>query len=181
MTLDKVLLAIIFSSLMILPGCMESEDKVSTLSIEVTDAITDDYSNVYVNFTSVEVHGTDSKWVTVVDEESSVDLLTLGREGITELLGDSVLEAGKYTQIRMHVDSAYAIDKQGEIVDVKTPKKIKINRPFTLEEGEDMTIIIDIDLERSLKEKDSGLELQPVIGYVDDGKEKTVDPTVESE
>ena len=52
MTLDKVLVAIIFSSLMILPGCMESEDKVSTLSIEVTDAITDDYSNVYVNFTS---------------------------------------------------------------------------------------------------------------------------------
>ena len=175
------MIALIFSLLMILPGCIESEEKVSTLSIEVTDSITENYSNVYVNFTSVEVHGTDAKWITIVDEESSVDLLTLGREGITELLGDAELEAGKYTQIRMHVDSAYAIDKQGEIVDVNTPKKIKINRPFTLEEGEDMTIVIDIDLERSLKEKDSGLELKPVIGYVDDGKEKTLDPPVESE
>jgi hypothetical protein len=87
-------------------------------------------------------------WVTVVQGPKTVDLVQV--KGIKDLLGETTLKAGKYTQIRVYVDSATAtIDGQTQTMKIPSGA-IKFIHPFTIEENKTTSIIIDFNADKSV-------------------------------
>lgn len=87
-------------------------------------------------------------------EDSSFNLLELSN-GITALLGEVVVPAGHYKEIRMHIKDAEVILTDGSVYDLKIPSsnasglKIKINPSLFLNEGEIVELLLDVDVSRS--------------------------------
>lgn len=99
-------------------GVYSSSGGTGTLSLGLTDSITDDYDAVYVTIKEVRVHmsggetdgedgngngdGDDeaSSWKVIVSGNTTYNLLELVN-GVIEQLGVGELEAGHYTQMRL--------------------------------------------------------------------------------
>jgi hypothetical protein len=126
-----------------------------TIQVLVTDAPKHDVSRVELTVTEVDVHkaggdGESGNWTTLDIQEETFNLLDL-QNGLTMLLADGEIEAGKYTQLRMTVfevivDYDDVVGAQAEV-----PSGIlKFVRPFTLEAGGNITLIVDIDAAKSV-------------------------------
>ena len=112
-------------------------------------------SRVELTVSEVEVHkaggdGESGKWMTFDIQEETFNLLDL-QNGLTMLLADGEMEAGTYTQLRMTVfevivDYDDVVGKQAEV----PSGKLKFVRPFTLEAGGTITLIVDIDAAKSV-------------------------------
>lgn len=170
-------------------GCTDSGGEGSA-SIYVKDAPTDEFAEIHVVFTQVEVHfagnGSDaedsgdnetedgdheddgtSSWKTLFENEEGADVDLRAANGTAAaFLGEADLAVGKYTQIRIHVSEAYGIDHDGERHEFSVPSStLKIVRPFDVHADEETQIVVDYDLDRSLtKAGPTGWKLTPVIG-----------------
>jgi PKD repeat protein len=100
----------------------------------------------------------DTGWYTIVNESQTFDLIAL--QDVTELLGEKNLTAGKYTQIRLTVESAViTLNESGTIVehDLEIPsEKIKLIKPFTIVDNETTVLTLDFDVYKSIHETGSG-------------------------
>ena len=124
-----------------------------TIEIQVTDPPPPDIEHYMVTLSSVEVHkakaGEGSPWITIFDGDRTFDLIDLGE--IQEFLADSIVGAGLYTQIRLHVASATLTLADGEEVSAKVPsEKIQIVRPFRVVANETTVLLLDFDGDRSI-------------------------------
>lgn len=161
-------------------GCVTGDGGDGSASFYVKDAPSDEFKHVNVTFSEVQVHFAgngssedaadeegDGQWITVVDEERTVDLLNFQQEDSRAFLGEANLTAGTYTQIRVTVDDAYGIsadDGSREDITVSSGT-VKVVRSFEIAEGEETRVILDIDLDRSLREQGNGQwRMTPVIG-----------------
>jgi len=124
-----------------------------------------------INETTEEMSATESNetvdagWITVVDEIQTVDLLQF--TDVSKVLGQKVLDSGKYTQIRLKIDSG-SVTIDGETHDLTIPSKVlKLNRGFELEPNIELKLILDFNVEKSLVEtgKDE-YKLKPVIAVI---------------
>jgi len=107
----------------------------------------------------------DTGWITVVDEIQTVDLLQF--TDVDQVLGQKTLDSGKYTQIRLKIDSG-TVTIDGETYDVKIPSKVlKLNRGFELEPNIELKLTLDFNVEKSLvgNGKDKYI-LKPVIAVI---------------
>ncbi len=173
-------------------GCVGDSGQGSA-SIYVKDAPTDDFDEIHVVFTKVELHraGDDNDtsddnetddadegddeggagWITVYENASGQDIDLLAANGNkAAFLGESDLAAGKYTQIRIHATEAYGI-QDGERKDfILSNNVLKVPKPFTVEADMETKIVIDYDLDRSIKQQGGGplseptYRMTPVIG-----------------
>ena len=126
-----------------------------TIKVLVTDAPAHDVSSVNVTVSQVEVHrvgndGESGNWTTLDVLEDTFNLLDL-QNGLTMLLANGEVEAGRYTQLRMTVfevivDYDDVVGKQAEV----PSGKLKFVRPFTLEADGEITLIVDIDAAKSV-------------------------------
>jgi len=124
-----------------------------------------------INETTEEITATESNeteavgWIIVVDEVQTVDLLQL--TDVSEVLGQKDLDSGKYTQIRLKIDSG-TVTVDGETHDLTIPSKVlKLNRGFELEPDVDLKLILDFNVEDSLVETGKGkFKLKPVIAVI---------------
>jgi len=86
----------------------EEQTGSGTVILSITDSPIDSstVSGVYITINEIEVHTSDSGWLTMEDFEGprTFNLLELTR-GETNLLGSLELEEGNYTQIRFMVDA----------------------------------------------------------------------------
>ena len=130
-----------------------------TIQVLVTDAPAN-ISEVNVKVTEVEVHkagvdGEPGMWITlkIANEGQPFNLLDL-QDGLTMLLAEgNKVESGKYTQLRMTVFSVIVKTDDGpeDGYQAKVPNdKLNFVRPFTLEEGETICLIVDIDANKSI-------------------------------
>jgi hypothetical protein len=126
-----------------------------TVRVLVTDAPNHDVSRVELTVSEVEVHkaGSDNEsgnWTTLKVQEETFNLLDL-QNGLTMLLADGEIEAGTYTQLRMTVFSVVVDydDVVGATAEVPSGK-LKFVRPFTLEAGGTITLMVDIDATKSV-------------------------------
>jgi len=91
-------------------------------------------------------------WYTIVEESQTFDLMAL--QGVTDVLGEEELTAGKYTQIRLTVEKAeITINNSGEIElhDLKIPSnKVKLIKAFWIYEGEETVLTLDFDVYESV-------------------------------
>ncbi len=116
---------------------------------------------IFIKHIDVHKAGNDSSsgWYTINDSLRSFDLLTL-RNGAGALLGDSVLSAGDYTQIRLILeDGNYAINngvKHNLTIPSGMQAGIKLNHEFTIESGNLYELILDFNVDKSIQVTGNG-------------------------
>ena len=169
-----VIIAVV-CALVLLSGCVEvqdetgngeSESKISFTEIRVGDMPTEDFSHVNVTFSEIKLHSTESGWVSIPLDTTTVDLIYLHINNLTEQLGIGEIEIGNYTKLWIVVDNASGMLKStGETVYFDVPSDtLKIQHLFKFEKGNN-TITVDIDLDNSIHEYGNGelYKLLPVI------------------
>jgi hypothetical protein len=115
------------------------------------------FDSVIIFVSRVEVHraGSDdnSGWFVINNTLSSYDLLQL-RNGASAVLGDSILQSGDYTQIRLILaDGNYVIDngiKHDLTVPSGSQTGIKLNHGFTIEPNTLYELMLDFNVDKSI-------------------------------
>ena len=153
-------------------GCVTTEKGMLTLKI--TDAPGDlNISKALVTISYVEVHmgsggnNSSAEWITVVNESQQFDLIQL--ENVTDVLGNSTLDVGIYTQIRLHISEAL-VTIDGEQYDLEIPSKtVKLVNQFIIQPGVTTTLILDFDIKDSVHKTGSDKYiLQPTIRVIEE-------------
>jgi len=143
-----------------LSGCVQSQVGTGTLVMKITDAPTDlNITKALVTISNVEVHlaaanedvnaTNETGWFTVVKEEKTFDLIKI--KDVKELLGNSELKAGKYTQVRLNVNKALVTIDGAEHVLTIPSKTVKLVKPFNIVENQTTTLTLDFDAKESIK------------------------------
>ena len=156
-------------------GCSndDSDEKTARLMVRMTDA-PGDYDAVFVDVTDVMIKasataGEEEGWVSVGNVQKGVyDLLEL-TGGVTELIANSQVPAGFYTQMRLVLGNNNSVIINGETQPLSTPSaqqsglKLQLNQE--LEAGEEYEFLLDFDVDRSIVSAGSagGFILKPVI------------------
>jgi hypothetical protein len=168
-----------------LAGCAASSD--SSASAYIKDAPqTLTFKEVHLVITKVSIHQSASGNGTGDDNStagwkelfsgSGTDVNLMNATGNKAFfLGSADLDSGKYQQMRITASSAYGINLAGSRVAIDLPEKeLKVVKGFKLEAGKQTQLVLDIDLEKSLKQRtDTTWEFKPVIGKLYAGiKEK---------
>jgi len=119
---------------------------VGTIQIRVTDPPPPEADSVLVEVGEIEIHraaGSDSQWITIVGEPVTFDLLKIAE--VQKFLGSQEVPEGAYTQVRFVITKATVI-VDGEEHDASVPSgKLKLIRPFQVEEGEMTLVLLDFD------------------------------------
>jgi len=172
--LSKLALAVAVASAAIVLGACTGADepatpttapveRAGTLEVRVTDAPDADVSSVLVTVEGVEVHRADpGEWRRVVEGPVTFDLVAL--TGVEAVLGSEPLEAGRYTQVRLDVNSV-DVTRSGVTGEAEVPSgTLKLVGTFVLEPDETTIITLDFDLEKSLVQRGGQTPLfKPVV------------------
>lgn len=105
-------------------------------------------------------------WVTLVSEPQAFDLLTL-QNGVSAALGDALVEAGQYDQIRLIVSEAsVVVDGETHELDVPSGEQtgFKLSYDYQVDSGGSYELMLDFDAHQSIRQRGNGQYfLQPVI------------------
>ncbi len=102
----------------------------------------------------------------IVEGKNTFDLLKV--KGIEELLGESKVAAGKYTQVRLVVEKAEVGLNGGQPEPATVPSgALKLVHPFNVTDGETTAILLDFDAEKSVNITGNGkIMVKPVIKLI---------------
>ncbi|MDO8841742.1 DUF4382 domain-containing protein [Methanocalculus sp.] len=186
-----VALGVIVLVSIIIAGCTTAHEGESTLIIAVKDApkITDfgTITHLWLNISEVSVHrasgnqtvieddeeedATESDdtgtagWTIVVDEFQTVDLMQY--INVSKIIGQKTMSPGKYTQIRLKIDSGTITVDDTEYTLGVPSGVLKLNRGFVLEEDETLKLTLDFNVEKSVIQTGAGqYMLKPVIAVI---------------
>lgn len=121
------------------------------------------------NITAHYVLGNESKWVVVSSGFRTIQLLDY--TDITAIIGQSDLEAGKYTQIRIYVAEAN-ITIRNAFFNIYTSKtypmvvpshELKAVHEFSVDANKTTALTVDFDVENSVVHTADGYILKPVV------------------
>jgi hypothetical protein len=154
-----------------------------TLSVEITDAkpvLPTGVAQVFVTIDEVSVHSSGGQWVSLSMAQTpfTMDLLQFTSGRTTQLVPPATLAPGKYTQLRLGVQSAMIVTDTGQQLpvtiasgDLKTDK----NFNFDVTGGGAVTLTVDFDLSQSLVVTGSGsYKLKPVLHLVNTAEAATI-------
>ena len=165
------LVTLIFTIFM---GCKDNSTNPTngsgTLKLYLVDSpMSADSVIIFVNRVEVHKAGSDSTsgWTTINNTRRSFDLLQL-RNGANAILGDSILSAGQYTQIRLILsENNYLVDngiKYSLSISSGMETGIKLNHEFTIEPNGIYELMLDFNADQSIhKNGNSSYMLKPVI------------------
>ncbi len=141
----------------VLMGCSGDGDGdlegTGTARVVLTDAPMSDVQEVHVHITRVEVVSSGEgvrTLLTDADIPDDIELIALAQDPL--LLGQPLIPAGQYTQVRLILDAApganYIIDGDGVRHDLTVPSGSQtgaklVTGEFTINEGEVVTILLD--------------------------------------
>jgi len=161
---------VIFAVLMLGCGGSGSPTAVGgngTLSVHMADAPDPTITSVVIHIDKVEAH-VGSGWQTVSNTTQIVDLLDLVQNDI--VIGQALVPAGKYTQIRLMVSSGTVTDATGThnlVIPSAIKTGIKINLNFTVDPNVLTEILLDFNVDKSIVKLGNGIyHLKPVIPAV---------------
>lgn len=189
---NKLILAT-FSLLFVFIACEslevdpENNTEPGTMRVFLTDAPAD-YESVIIDIREIRIQknadavmeedsdsdgeeDNDGEWIIISDEPQKVDLLQL-TNGVTEFLGETELEAGTYSQMRLILGDENEITVDGVTRKLTTPSAqqsgLKLNIHAEVESNAVYTLLLDFDASRSIvKAGNSGkFLLKPVIKTV---------------
>ncbi len=168
---NKAILAIVVAIVVIVGafGVYVATRPSSTgrVSIMVKD-LPDDWTHVNVTFSEVQIHqadGNNSGWHNLTIASETIDLAVL--VNVSELLASANVGPGKYTQIRLVVDSVTGTMANGTVVNFTVPSgELKTTHPFNVTAGHTTTLTLDFDLEKSIVVNAQGYKFMPVLGPI---------------
>jgi Domain of unknown function (DUF4382) len=104
-------------------------------------------------------------WTVVVSQATRVDLMEL--IGVSADIGQAMADPGRYTQIRLKIDSG-TITVDNTTYNLTVPGGVlKLNRGFVLEPGKTLRLTLDFNVEKSVIRTGSGkYSLKPVIAVL---------------
>ena len=176
-----ILMAVLFSSGLV--SCSSDDDSAgqgneenANVRFELTDA-PGDYKEVNVEVVDVLIHSDASVEAEGADEEGWISVGNVNAEvinlleltgGVTHLLAETELEAGKLNQIRLVLGGENSlVTEDGTRFALETPSaqqsglKLQVNE--VLEAGKDYTFLLDFDVEQSVVKTGTNYSLKPVI------------------
>ena len=139
------------------------------LTIKMTDAPTDEVSEINVYVTGLTIKKSDAPVQRIATDLGIVDLLTL--QGTTKQLVDLGVPAGDYEFVQVELDqsrSNVVVKATGDIEPLKiASEQIKVLGGFTVPEGGDLAVTLDFKADESLNQLGNGdWLLTPVITQV---------------
>jgi hypothetical protein len=133
-----------------------------TLQVYVTDPPPPEMDEIWVDVKNLEVHKTGGKWITVDTDPGAFDLKAI--EGIEQYLSEKVIEAGKYTQIRLDVNSVKVVVGDDEFMAKVPGDTIKLVGNFEVTANSTTKITLDFNGKESVNVKGNGEYMfKPVI------------------
>lgn len=107
----------------------------------------------------------EGEWITIGLSANSTTFDLLLIEGIEQYLGTSEVEAGKYTQVRLVVETVQVAFDGGPLQDATVPsKELKIVHPFKIVGGETTALVIDFDADKMVTVTGAGkIIVKPVV------------------
>lgn len=173
----KTLFASLIMLLIIITSCSDDSTGPAqgngSIKVYMTDSPAQ-YDSVVVFIERIEVHrtGNDSAsgWIVIDNTLRAFDLLQL-TNGTTILIGDSVLPAGNYNQVRLILSGGNYIVENGIMHALTVPSGmqsgIKINHDFTIQSNSLFELMIDFNVELSIHTTGSNKYiLRPVLRCV---------------
>ena len=106
------------------------------------------------------------EWISIAIDDASRTFDLLDIEGIEQYLGTSEIEAVKYTQVRLVIETVQVeLGSSGILEDARIPsKELMIVRPFNIVKGETTALVIDFDADRMVTVTGSGdMIVKPVV------------------
>lgn len=189
--MKRIVFLITGAIILLFASSCERESGQGVLKLSLTDAPVDTsgLSGVYITINEIQAHNTADGWI-VLDEfegPKTINLLDLTR-GVTDSLGDFVLEGGYYTQIRFILDAAekgkaphsnpgcYMLFEDETAIPLFVPSGsqsgFKATGEFMVPVNDTIRLTADFDVRKSVvKAGNSGMFiLKPVIRLVADGE-----------
>ena len=170
-----------------------SGDEGGRLQINLVDAplLVDGVEAIDVTFSSVSTHTSASAgentagWTDILDDSQpaanrTFDLLELVN-GVQATLALGELPEGRYTQIRIVVESAsITVNGTTEALTIPSGEQtgIKLVGSFSISEGATYELTVDFDAARSVTETSSGYQLSPTYRVVHTAETGTVSGSV---
>jgi len=139
-----------------------------TLYVYVRDAPAE-WRQLNVIFSDVQVHrtnaGNDSGWIHLPLSSPSIDFVALAN--LTRLLALDRAPAGKYTQLRLVVNSVEGILSDGTPVTLTVPSgELKTTTPFDVPGSGAVRLTLDFDLASSIHSAGGKWIFRPVLGSI---------------
>jgi len=105
------------------------------------------------------------EWITIDISEDAATFDLLEIKGIEQYLGTNQVEAGKYTQVRLVVDTIMVAFGGGELEEAEVSSgELKIVRSFDVIAGEATALVLDFDADRMVTVTGAGnVKVKPVI------------------
>jgi hypothetical protein len=133
---------------------------------------------IWVEIENLEVHRAGGAWVAVGVEAEPFDLKAI--EGIEEFLASQVLEAGRYTQLRLDVKQVTVVVGEEEHDATVPSGKIRLVGTFEVKAGSTTTIVLDFDGKKSVLVTGGGkYTFKPVIKLMVSGAPEAPDVSTE--
>ena len=192
-------------------GGSDSGPGTGTLSLQITDAAVDSAEHVYIQFSGLELHAAGGMSTTLyycqdpADPTKTIvsqapcttppapkrlDLLALSGGLAETLLGQFTLPAGRYTWIRLAVDTAgtrdsYIVLPGGAEHELTIPSGdetgLKLNRGFNVPDGGSADFTVDFDLRKSVHVTGMGeYLLRPTLRLADNALSGAIAGTVDA-
>ncbi len=106
-----------------------------------------------------------AEWIVVVNQTERVDLMQL--VNVSADLGQKTMDAGKYTQIRLKIDSGTITVNNTEYNLTVPSGVLKLNRGFVLEPDKTLKLTLDFNVEKSIiRTGTNEYKLKPVITVI---------------
>lgn len=161
-----VLAVALFAVALVLIGCGgddggDSARGTGTARVVLTDAPMSDVREVHVHITRVEAISQGGAQTLVTDADIPDDIELIGLAANPLLLGQPLIPAGDYTQIRMILDAGagenWIIDGDGVRHDLTVPSGPQtgaklVTGAFSVANGETITILLDFNAAASVHE-----------------------------
>jgi uncharacterized protein YxjI len=175
-----IILSVLMLFILIFAGCTENQKtdqdttddtSAAVTTIHITDAPVDDFTSVVITFSMVKLHSNETGWqnITIDEENSTLDLLNLHLNNITESLTSTNLPIGNYTKLWLVIDNAIGVlEGSTEEINITVPSNtLKIQQLFKLLDG-DNDITLEIDLNASIHSYKGGeaYKILPVLGGI---------------
>lgn len=139
--------------------------KTGTLDIKVTDAPVQDLKSLNITVDSFEVHRTETdQWINVTISKGQVTFDLVKLRNVTQDAALGQIPSGNYTDIRIHIISAYARLDNGTVFPVRfPPDKIDIIVHFEVKAGETTGLILDIQVDTIKIAENPASNVSPVV------------------
>ncbi|MDH5391904.1 MAG: DUF4382 domain-containing protein [Gammaproteobacteria bacterium] len=161
------------------------------LTLSITDAASDNATEIWVQFTAVEIKPSGGPSIEhIFDAPMNIDLLSLQGSLSQDFFNNVDVPSGSYNWVRLVVKAeagvrdTYIVMSDGSEHELSIPSGsqsgLQINNAFELDANTSTAMTIDFDLRRSVVEANGAYHLKPVLRMVNNSQSASISGTIDT-